>query len=164
MPNDVKYDGVTDFEVESALSDHVRELDTETYLIFKSHDILYGVDANYVSEIITNISVTHLPMVPPYIKGIINLRGQIVTIIDFRMLFGQEPSEKYSTIVLDIEGTPLGIMVDTVEQMIDIEKSLILPVPSQQPNAIKADYMCTLPNGNGTMLVVDCLRLLQDTV
>lgn len=163
MANDVKYDKVTEFEVESALSDHARELDTETYLIFKSNDILYGVSANYVSEIITNISVTHLPMVPPYIKGIINLRGQIVTIIDFRMLFGQAPSDKYSTIVLDIEGTPLGIMVDTVEQMIDIEKSLILPVPSQQSNAIKADYMCTLPNGVGTMLVVDCLRLLQHT-
>lgn len=157
------FDKASDFEVESALSDNVREIETEKYLIFSSSGILYGVNADYVAEIITETSVTHLPMVPPYISGVINIRGQIVTIIDFRMLLGQMPGENYSTIVLDVEGTQIGILVDTVEQMVDIEKSSILPVPSQQQaQSLGTDRMCTLPNGNGTMMVLDCSRLLHE--
>lgn len=148
-------------EWEEALSDNVHESDTEKYLIFLSGGLLYGVNADYVAEIITESTVTHLPMVPEHISGVINLRGQIVPIIDFRLLLGREPGEDYCTIVLDIENTQIGILADSVDQMVDIDKGAILPVPTQQAQKLICG-MCTLPNGNGTMMVLDCDLLLHE--
>ncbi len=153
-----------EFGVVNALSDNIHESDTENYLIFSSCGILYGVNADNVVEIITEISVTHLPMVPMHISGVVNLRGTVIPVIDYRLMLGQMPGENYCMIVLEIDETQLGILVDSVEQMLAIEKRTILPVPSQQQNqlTVHTDRMCTLPNGNGTMMVLDCVRLLHE--
>ncbi len=151
-----------DYGVMSALSDNVHEAETENYLIFRSCDALYGVNADYVVEIITETSVTHMPMVPAHVSGVVNLRGAIVPVLDFRLMLGLEASEKCIMLVLEIEGAQVGIMVDSVEQMLAIDKSSILPVPSQQAQSMRSDRMCTLPNGNGTMMVLDCAYLLNE--
>ncbi len=153
-----------EFGVVNALSDNIHESDTENYLIFSSCGILYGVNADNVVEIITEISVTHLPMVPMHISGVVNLRGTVIPVIDYRLMLGQMPGDNYCMIVLEIDETQLGILVDSVEQMLAIEKRTILPVPSQQQNqlTVHTDRMCTLPNGNGTMMVLDCVRLLHE--
>lgn len=145
----------------SALFDSAREVLTDKYLIFVSDGLLFGAHADHVSEIITNITITHLPMVPHYVRGIINLRGQIVPIIDIRLLLDKEPGENYCTIVLNLEGTQIGVLVDRVDQMIDIPKSSILPVPRQNTQRLISG-MCTLPGSTGTMMVLDCPRLLHD--
>ncbi len=153
-----------EFGVVNALSDNIHESDTENYLIFSSCGILYGVNADNVVEIITEISVTHLPMVPMHISGVVNLRGTVVPVIDYRLMLGQMPGENYCMIVLEIDETQVGILVDSVEQMLAIEKRTILPVPSQQQNqmTVHTDRMCTLPNGKSTMMVLDCARLLHE--
>lgn len=149
-------------EIASALFDTTPEVLTDKYLIFESDDLLFGAHADHVSEIITNISVTHLPMVPHYVCGIINLRGQIVPILDLRLLLGKKPGEKYATVVLNIDGTQIGVLVDRVDQMIDLPKSSILPVPRQNAQRLISG-MCTLPGGIGTMMVLDCPLLLHES-
>ncbi len=146
-------------DIESALSDKAHDTETEKYLIFSSDGILYGVSADVVNEILTETTVTRLPTLPCHISGIINLRGQFVPIIDFRLLLGRMPGDSYCTIVLDVEGTQIGIQADGVDQMVDIEKHTILPVPSHQDQALVMG-MCTLPGG-GTMMVLDCPRLIH---
>lgn len=66
-------------------------LDTQTvkYLFFCPDNLFFDVSADYVVEIITNHAITRLPLVPNYIRGIINLRGQIIPIVDTRLLPGQ---------------------------------------------------------------------------
>jgi len=150
---------VNEIDIESALSDKVRDTETEKYLIFSSDGVLYGVSADVVNEILTETTVTRLPTLPCHISGIINLRGQFVPIIDFRLLLGRMPGDGYCTIVLDVEGTQIGIQADGVDQMVDIEKHTILPVPSHQDQALVMG-MCTLPGG-GTMMVLDCPRLIH---
>lgn len=147
-------------EIRKALSDKVTDSDAEHYLIFRCHDILYGVKADYVETILREASITYLPMVPPHVSGVINLRGQIVPIIDFRILLGQMPGEESCTIVLDIEGTQIGIITDSVDQMVDIEKATILPVPSQHEQKLICG-MCTLPGSHSTVMVLECARLLH---
>ena len=61
---------------------------TERFLTFSSNGLNIGVSTNYVIEIITNHIITVLPLVPDYVKGIINLRGQIIPIIDIRLRMG----------------------------------------------------------------------------
>lgn len=146
-----------DFDIESALSDKAHDNDMEKYLIFSSDNILYGVSADVVNEILTDSTVTRIPTLPPHISGVINLRGAFVPIIDFRLLLGRMPAESYCTIVLDLEGVQIGIQADGVDQMVDIAKHTILPVPSRQDQALVMG-MCTLPGG-GTMMVLDCTRL-----
>lgn len=151
------------FMTEDQLNDGAREaqneVQSEKYLIFVSDSLLFGVNAEYVVEIITNHVITHLPLLPEFVSGIINLRGQIIPIMDIRCRMGKEPRTDCIVIVLNVEGTQIGILVDTVAQMEDIEKGAILPMPAN--NSMKLiSGMCSLPDG-GTMLVLDCELLLE---
>lgn len=147
-------------DVASALSDNIHDTDITKYLIFRSGGLLYGVDADCVNEILNETSVTPVPTVPMHVSGVVNLRGQIVPIIDFRLLLGREPGENYCTIVLEIEETQIGILVDGVDRMVDIAKSAILPMPAQQTQKLISG-MCTVPGAQSTMMVLDCSLLLH---
>ena len=149
-------------DVESALSDNVHESDEEKYLIFRSCNILYAINTEFVNEILTNVAITGVPMVPGYISGVINLRGGIVPIVDFRLLLGRYPEEGDTCIIiLTIEGIALGILVDGVDQMTDISRSAILPVPSQNDSR-QVNGMCTLPGGTATIMIIDAPALVHD--
>lgn len=119
-------------EIEEIIEDPVT---TERFLTFVSDGLIIGVSTDYVTEIITNHAITMIPLVPDYVKGIINLRGQIIPIIDIRLRMGK-PSIDYTSktciIVLNIDDTHLGIIVDAVQQVIDIDKSKISPVPTER--------------------------------
>ena len=135
------------------------EMQATKYLICLSDGLRYGLDAEQVVEIITDHSITHLPMVPEYISGIINLRGQIIPILDIRLRMGKMPCEDCSIIVIDVDGTQAGILVDSVAKMVDVPQENILPMPSQNAQKLISG-MCSLPEG-GTMLVLDCALLLH---
>lgn len=137
--------------------------DTEKYLVVSSAGVLYGLNTRNIETILTEISITWLPMLAPHIRGVINLRGAVVPILDFRLFLGQEPGDKSCTIVLDSgEGTLIGIMVDEVDQTVDLESARILPVPSQTLEEHKlVSGMCTLPNQSGTLMVLDCSLLFH---
>lgn len=135
------------------------DIDTAQFLIFNSDDILFGVNVEYVVEIITNHTITHLPMVPGYIRGILNLRGQIIPVIDIRLRLGKYPQEECSTIVLDVNGTQVGILVDSVAQMISIPRDDIMPVPAHSTQKLISG-LYSLPD-HGTMMVFDCVQLME---
>jgi len=141
-------------EAKSALSDKVQETDEEKYLIFRSSNILYALSTAYVIEILNNVTITRIPMVPDYIAGVINLRGAIVPIVDFRLLLGRIPEEESCVIILNIRETSVGIVVDSVDQMVDISRSAILPVPSQNEHRLVSG-MCTVPGGVSTIMILD---------
>ena len=122
--------------IDSIAEDSVTDIPTSTerFLTFMSDGLTIGVSTNYVTEIITNHTITIIPLVPDYVKGIINLRGQIIPIIDIRLRMGKPSIDYTSTtciIVLNIDDTNLGIIVDSVQQVIDIDKAQISPVPTE---------------------------------
>ena len=130
------------------------------YLIFITDDLRLGVDAEYVVEILNTRTATYLPMMPDYICGIYNMRGQIIPIMDIRRRLGKPSSDIESLlVVLNYNSTQLGILVDSVEVMLDIPNASILPIPSQSAQKLVSG-MCTLPDGSGTMLVLDCDQLI----
>ena len=136
-------------------------VESRNYLIFIVGDLKLGVAADYVVEILNNYTITYLPMMPDYILGIYNMRGQIIPILDVRRRLGKYPKENDDSlvIVLNYNGVQLGILVDTVELMIDIPNERIMPIPSQSVQKLVSG-MCTLPDGAGTMLVLDCDQLM----
>ena len=98
-------------------------------------------------------------MMPDYIQGIFNMRGQIIPIMDIRLRLGKPPAEEGILIVLDYNNNQLGIQVDSVDLMLDIPNDSIVPIPSQSAQKLVSG-MCTLPDGSGTMLVLDCEQLI----
>jgi len=142
-------------------SEQLVEVDTSLFLVFVTGGLRFGASADYVVEIITDHSITKIPNVPSYIRGIINLRGQLVPIIDMCLRLGKPADEENLVIVLDIEGTMIGILVNRVDQMIPVPVDSILPMPANSQEKMVTG-MCTLPDSNDTMLVLDCPLLIHD--
>lgn len=149
---------------EDELDDAEREDDSiagRNYLIFTVMDLRIGLDAEQVVEIMNDYTVTYLPMMPSYIQGIFNMRGQIIPIMNIRYRLGKPPKEgEELLIVLDYNNTQMGIQVDSVDRMLNIPDESIVPIPSQS-NQKLVNGMCTLPDGSGTMLVLDCEQLID---
>lgn len=125
----------------------------KSFLTFIANGLTYGVDTLHVVEIITDYSIRPLPMVPEYIKGIINLRGQIIPIIDFRLRLGSmDNPESNSTIILQVDSVTIGMMVDSVSQVlgIDLSQASSIPVESRQE---LTNSMVALPDGTVILLL-----------
>ena len=137
-------------------------INVQKYLIFMSGHLRLGVAAEDVVEILNNQIITYLPMVPNYIRGIINMRGQMVPILDIRARLGMESREEDSlVVVINLGDVQLGILVDAVDQMLDIPKSNIHPLPANSTQMLVSG-MCSLPDGSGTMMVLDSEQLMPN--
>ena len=146
-------DGVVD---EAAVAEAL----TDQYLICISDGLLYGVDAEQVETIITDHTITRLPRVPHYVRGIINLRGQIIPIIDIRLRLGKPEADESCIVVVNEGSDSMGLLVDGVDKMVDVVRSSILPMPTQNPQKLISG-MCSLPEGK-TLLILDCGLLLHE--
>jgi purine-binding chemotaxis protein CheW len=107
------------------------------YLTFVLGDEEYGLEILKVREIIGHMDITAVPRTPDYVKGVINLRGQVIPVIDLRSKFGMqatETTEKTCIIVVQIDhdgrGINTGIVVDEVSEVLDIEGEDIEEAPS----------------------------------
>ena len=141
-------------------NDQIPEIATDKYLIFSSDGLMYGIRTDLVKDIITDYTITYLPKVPNYVRGVINLRGQIIPVVDIRLRLGKPEQDSLCGIVVNVDGNMVGILVDMVEQMVDVPLDSILPVPTSNGQAMVSG-MGTLPDGN-TMLELDCELLLHD--
>ena len=142
------------------MDDAAVEALTDQYLICVSDGLFYGVDAEKVETIITDHSITRLPRVPHYVRGIINLRGQIIPVIDIRLRLGKPEGDENCIMVVN-EGTEtMGILVDGMDKMVTVRRDAILPMPTQNPQKLISG-MCSLPGGE-TLLILDCGLLLHE--
>ena len=137
-------------------------VDSQKYLIFMAGHLKLGVVAEDVVEILNNQLITYLPMLPDFIRGIINMRGQMIPILDIRARLGMEPQEGDDlVVVINLGDVQLGILVDGVDQMLDIPKNNIHPLPANSTQLLVSG-MCSLPDGAGTMMVLDCEQLVPN--
>lgn len=101
------------------------------YLTFCLAGEEYGLEILKVREIIGIMDITAMPQVPPEVKGVINLRGKVIPVIDLRLKFGMEPAEytdQTCIVVVDV-GSLVGVIVDTVQEVLDITDGQIDPPP-----------------------------------
>lgn len=132
----------------------------ERCLTFDSGDLVLYISTKHVIEIINNHTITTLPLMPPYIKGVINLRGQILPVVDIEHRMGKESmdsSEKTCIIVLEIDSVALGIIVDSVRQVIDIDLKQVRPIPLKRQQKL-LDGMVTMDDGS-VFMSIDCQAL-----
>ena len=134
----------------------------ERCLTFDSGDLVLYISTKYVIEIINNHAITTLPLMPPYIKGIINLRGQTIPIIDIRLRMGKMPQDYTDAtciIILEIKDISVGIVVDSVTQVLDIDLDRISPIPTQNQQELTSS-MISREDGS-VILFLDCEELIS---
>ncbi|MBU0509416.1 chemotaxis protein CheW [bacterium] len=103
------------------------------YLTFGLGKEEFGLEILRVREIIGIMHTTAVPEMPPYVKGVINLRGKVIPVIDIRLKFGMPEVERTSEtciIVVDVDGNLMGIIVDHVSEVLDIRMEEIEDAPN----------------------------------
>ncbi len=109
---------------------------TAQYLTFKLDQELFAVDIAKVREVLEFTSMTKVPRTPDFMRGVINLRGNVVPVVDMRLKLGLSITEKtvdtcvvISEVAVDGESTVLGALVDSVQEVIDLDASNVAPPP-----------------------------------
>lgn len=139
--------------------------DGKQYLTFTLGDEHYGVEILRVQEIKGYSAVTRIPNTPPCIKGVLNLRGTIVPIIDLRMKFGMPPTEytMFTVIVVVVVcGRVLGIIVDAVSDVLNIAKKDIQPPPEFGTRVDLSFIQSIAKSGDKLITLLDIDRVLSD--
>jgi len=139
----------------------------DKYLIFSIGKQYYGIDIKYVIEIIGIEPITEVPELPDYIKGVINLRGKIIPVMDVRLKFKKEEKEyddRTCIIVVEITGICIGLIIDRVLEVASIDENSISLPPKTSSNKEKANkYIKGIGKiQNEVRLLIDCHRLLEE--
>ncbi len=134
-------------------------------MTFNIGDQVYGIEIQYVTEIIGMQHITKVPHVPDYIKGIINVRSKVVPIVDIRARFGK-PEIPYTTrtciITLSFNETSVGIIVDSVADVEDIHTGDISAAPENK-NVNTNDFIqYMIRSKDKTKLILDVAKLLDE--
>ena len=106
------------------------------YMTFRLGEKYYGIGISYVSEIIGLQPVTKVPETEDFIIGLINLRGKILPVIDVRIRFGMEPrdyDDRTCIIVINVDNVSIGLIVDTIAEVVNIADEDIVPPPTISP-------------------------------
>lgn len=113
------------------------------YLTFRLATEEYGLEILKVREIIGMMGITPVPRTPDYLRGVINLRGKIIPIVDLRLKFGmeyKEQTEETCIIVVQARGVEMGIVVDKVSEVMDIAGDDIEEAPALG-SGVNTDYI-----------------------
>ena len=145
------------------------ERDTQKgkYVTFKSGNEYFGLKIQYVNEIIVFQEITKIPESEDYIKGLINLRGKIIPVIDVRLRFKQEPFEytdRTCIIVVNVKNIVVGLIVEQIAEVVEIQEENIIPSPSVgKADKSQNKYVYAIGKvGDQVKLLLDPDRLLND--
>jgi purine-binding chemotaxis protein CheW len=142
------------------------ELDTQKdkYLTFNIANEDYGIEISFIREIVGIQEITSLPELPVFLKGVINLRGVIIPVIDVRLRFGMEEidyEERTCIIVVQIREVSFGLIVDSVSEVLSIEENLIDSPPGVRKDSKDYFLKGIAKVGDEVKIIVDIDRILS---
>ncbi len=137
------------------------------YMTFKSGNEFFGLKIQYVSEIIQFQAITAIPETEDYIKGLINLRGKVIPVIDVRLRFKQKPFEyndRTCIIVINVKDMLIGLIVEKIAEVVEIKEENILPPPAiGRTDKVQNKYVYGIGKvGDSVKLLLDPDKLLND--
>jgi purine-binding chemotaxis protein CheW len=131
---------------------------------FRVDGDLFGVDAMLVQEVGRYVEVTAVPLAPPAVAGILNLRGEVVTALDLRRLLGRPDraaTDKPMNVVLRNEGGAVSLLVDEIESVEDVEDSTFEAIPETVTGSAREYLGGAYKMPDGLLLTLDVPRLLD---
>ena len=137
----------------------------DRYLTFYLENELYGMDIMSVQEIIAMMKTTKVPKTPKCVKGVMNLRGNIIPVVELRSKFemSEKETDMYTAIVIvKIDGTSIGFVVDRVEEVVNIGEDQ-LSDPPKFGAAVNASYLKKMAqNGKEVIMILDLNSIFAD--
>jgi len=155
--------------VNEVVTDEIEEeeLEQDENLVFTVRSQEFGIQAVRVQEISRVLPTTKVPNAPPYIEGIMNLRGRLASVINFRKKLGFEPKEHDEdtrVIVVELDTFPIGIIVDSVEEVIKIPDEKVQNLPESAITSVSKDYMTGVGMlDNRLVILLDVDKVLTST-
>ncbi|HIH69109.1 chemotaxis protein CheW [Methermicoccus shengliensis] len=144
----------------------IKSNDTAQVIVFNLGDERYGVDISQVREIIRPTQITRIPNAPDFVEGVINLRGQITTIINLRKRFGMQPKEidnDTRIIVVENENAVIGMMVDTVNEVKYLSSADIEALPNMITARNEAKFLKGVGKfPDGLLILIDLNKVLSE--
>ena len=141
------------------------EAPKDQYLIFSVDEECFGIDINFVREIIGMEPVTAVPDLPDYIKGVINLRGKVVPVMDMLIRFQKPPrayTDRTCIVVVEIENIFMGLIIDEVLEVISIMEEEIMSLPKGGKESITNRYAWgVVRSSDGVRMLLDGKKLIE---
>jgi purine-binding chemotaxis protein CheW len=135
-------------------------METTQYLTFKLGDEVFALDIGKVREVLDFTAVTKVPQTPDFMRGVINLRGNVVPVVDMRLKFGMSQTEKtvntcviITEIDVDGETTVVGAMADSVQEVLDLEPEQIEP-PPRIGSKMNTDFIMGMGKHNDQFIII----------
>ena len=137
------------------------------YVTFKSGNEYFGLRIQCVNEIIVYQEITQVPESEDYIKGLINLRGKIIPVIDVRVRFKQEPmpyTDRTCIIVITVKDTVVGLIVEKIAEVVEITEDNIIDSPTLgNEDKCQNKYVYSIGKvGDSVKLLLDPEKLIKD--
>jgi purine-binding chemotaxis protein CheW len=126
------------------------------YVTFRLDDETYGINVMQIQEVLRYTEIAPVPGAPDYVLGIINLRGNVVTVVDTRKRFGlsqSDVSDQTRIVVLELEGQVIGVLVDSVAEVVYLRSSEIESAPNVG-NEESARFIQGVCNKNGELIIL----------
>lgn len=138
----------------------------EKYLSFEINKEMYAVEILDVKEIIAMMKFTQVPKMPKFVKGVINLRGLVIPIVDIRLKFGMDEeqyTERTTIIIGIIDDSLIGFIVDRTADVLNISSTEMAP-PPKFGTAIETDFLKSMAKTtNGVVMIVDLKKIFSES-
>ncbi|MCC8109879.1 MAG: chemotaxis protein CheW [Planctomycetes bacterium] len=137
----------------------------DKYLTFRLDVEDYGLEIRHVKEIISIQKITDVPDLPDFVKGVINLRGQVIPTLDLRLRFGlpaKEYDERTCIIITHMNDIPVGVIVDTVNEVLDIPPEMISAPPTVQKGVAHRFIQGLGRVGDDVKIILNAEKLLHE--
>lgn len=138
--------------------------DVREIIIFTVGDLLCGLDISHAQEINRNLSITPVPQSPDYVRGVLNLRGQVITVVDLRVKLELEPIDilpNMRIIVVRTGTDGVGLLVDSVDDIVPVRERDLRPPPSNIGGVRGEFFSSVYKMDTDLAAIVDIERVLE---
>lgn len=153
-------------ELERDYEEEAEDIRQGKYMTFQLEKDVFGIELKYVNEILQFQPITPIPEVEPFIKGLINLRGKIIPVIDVAERFGKKSfsyNDRTCVIVIEVKNVEVGLIIENIAEVVSIKEEDILPPPSINHVNMQSKFIRGIGKvDENVKLLLDPVKLLSD--
>ena len=150
-----------------AISNNDNSSEAVQYIVVKIGNEQYGIDIQYIDNIVRNQKITRVPKAQPYFKGVINLRGEIIPVMSIRLRLGLEDDEftdKTRIIIIKIDSSTIGVVVDQVKEVVTLVQDNIEKVTRTASDDAFSNYISGIGKSNDELIsLLDIVSLVEES-
>ena len=148
------------------IEDEEEDTQANKYMTFKVSKESFGIGIRFIREIIELQTITEVPEMPDFLKGVINLRGKVIPVIDLRVRFkigAKEFDDRTCIIIIEVKDSSVGFIVDSVEEVAEIADKNIEPAPNFRSETGKEKYISGIGKvGDHIKIILDVEKILHE--